>query len=81
MIEATYDTLMDQAASTADTYLMRAIESIDSHLGEGYAKAHPELIGAFMHTANKDFTSAATAVAIQEFSDALCQALLSRGAE
>jgi hypothetical protein len=31
-------------------YLDRAIDAIDSRLGEGYAKAHPELIGWVMQT-------------------------------
>jgi len=75
MINATYETLLDQATATADTYFIRAIAAIDKRLGEGYAKAHPELISAFMVTAGKDFTTAATIVAVQEFSSELCHAL------
>ncbi|MEC6520678.1 hypothetical protein, partial [Escherichia coli] len=30
--------------------LKAAIRTIDRHAGEGYAKAHPELISAFMTT-------------------------------
>ena len=40
--------LMRQAWKTADEYLGYAIECIDTRLGKGYAKAHPELIAAFM---------------------------------
>jgi hypothetical protein len=34
----------------AHDYMMKAISDIDE-LGKGYAKAHPELIGAYMRTA------------------------------
>jgi hypothetical protein len=54
-ITASSDTLVDQAPATAETYLRRAIEDIDNLLGEGYAKAHPELIAAYMQTAALDY--------------------------
>ncbi|ENH2696379.1 hypothetical protein ACGLYK_000498 [Escherichia coli] len=34
-----------------------AISTIDRHAGEGYAKAHPELIRAFMTTAAANFAT------------------------
>ena len=38
------------AVSTTGFYLREAIRLIDEEFGEGYAKAHPELVGAFMQT-------------------------------
>jgi hypothetical protein len=57
-ITADSDTLLRQASATADNYLMNAIEDIDKRLGRGYAKAHPELIGAYMQTAAVDLGTA-----------------------
>lgn len=47
--------LMKQAADTAGSYMARARAAIDESLGEGYAAAHPELVGAFMQAAAADF--------------------------
>lgn len=47
--------LMKQAADTAGSYMARARAAIDESFGEGYAAAHPELIGAFMQAAAADF--------------------------
>ena len=49
--------LMRQAGATADAYLKDGIECIDRRLGEGFAKEHPELLAAFMHTAAMDFAT------------------------
>ena len=35
-------------------YLREGIDSIDDLLGEGYAKAHPELLGAFIQACAAD---------------------------
>jgi hypothetical protein len=50
-ISADWYKLMEDAAGTAKYHLSCAIESIDNKLGEGYAKKHPELIGAFISAA------------------------------
>lgn len=47
--------LMKQAADTAGSYMARARAAIDESFGEGYAAAHPELVGAFMQAAAADF--------------------------
>ena len=39
-----YHEAMDQASSTADLYLWKAIDMIDHQFGEGYAKKNPNLI-------------------------------------
>jgi hypothetical protein len=49
--------LMDQASMTAGTYLSEGVGCIDGMFGEGYAKEHPELVGAFMQAAAMDFAA------------------------
>jgi hypothetical protein len=49
------DTLMRQAHMTAHDYMLHARADIDSIFGDGYAEAHPELVGAYMQTAVRDF--------------------------
>ncbi len=62
--------LMRQASDTAETYLNRAVRIIDEKFGEGYAKAHPELIVGFMSTAAMDFH---TAILHQKFDSLICE--------
>ena len=38
-----------------ENFLVAAIDSVDEKMGEGYAKAHPELLGALVQTATLDF--------------------------
>ena len=64
-------TLMRQAPMTADEYLHSAIDCIGARLGAGYAKAHPELIGAFMQTSAIDFAAGVIARAIETVADAI----------
>ena len=40
----------DPAAIAANEYMRPALRNIDEAFGEGYAKNHPELIGAYMQT-------------------------------
>lgn len=46
--------LMEQAGSTAVTWMRTAVVEIDELFGKGYAKAHPELIVGFMQAAGAD---------------------------
>src|SRR5262249_19844770 len=64
-ITAGNNALRRQAQMTADTYMRQAIEDIDDVLGKGYAKAHPELIAAYMQTAAIDMGGAVIARAIE----------------
>jgi hypothetical protein len=74
-ITADLTTLLRQVSMTADEYMMHAITNIDDRLGQGYAKAHPELIGAFIQAAAIDMGTATIAKcvgsAIEEFSTAI----------
>ena len=53
-ITKSFTDLMNDGVSTANVALKRAVQNIDETLGAGYAKAHPELIIAFMRTATLD---------------------------
>jgi hypothetical protein len=67
-VTAGNETLFRQAPMTAHDYMMKAISDIDELLGKGYAKQHPELIGAYMQTAAIDFGAAIIARAIESLS-------------
>ncbi len=64
--------LMKQAMLTSHSYLSSAIRIIDGELGEGYAKAHPELIAGFMRTAAADFNTCMIRQALDHISNDLC---------
>jgi hypothetical protein len=70
-IEADNNTLLRQAAMTAAEYLDNATASIDQRFGNGFAKAHPELIAAFMQTAAIDCGTAVIARAIETHARAI----------
>jgi hypothetical protein len=78
MITADGKTLMRQASMTAREYLEQAIERIDRMLGEGFAKKHPELIGAFMQAAAVDLGSAIIAKTLQDGLERLADMLSER---
>ncbi|UJY51466.1 hypothetical protein K3392_07675 [Escherichia coli] len=46
-----------KALDMTELSLKVAIKAIDHHTREGYAKAHPELISAFMTTAAANFAT------------------------
>ena len=46
-----------RAIDLTEHWLRVAIKIIDRNSGEGYAKAHPELISAFMTTAAANFAT------------------------
>jgi hypothetical protein len=47
--------MLRQAGMTAETYLIDGVAAIDKFFGKGFAKEHPELIGAFMQAAATDY--------------------------
>lgn len=49
--------LMHQAMLTSQSYLNSAVLFIDEKFGEGYAKAHPELIVGYMGSAAQDYNT------------------------
>jgi|SRR5471032_708528 len=74
-ISASYDTLFQQAKDVAESYFRAAVRNIDAQFGEGYAKAHPELIAALIKAASADMNTATLAVAIQEATEGISDAL------
>lgn len=53
MVEA--ETLSRQGLMSALDLYREAVREIDSMMGEGYAKEHPELIGQILMAANIDY--------------------------
>ncbi len=80
-ITAPWETLMKQAGYTADSYLIAAIDSIDGHLGKGFAEEHPELVIGFMQVAAMDFLTASLGVAAQNILEVLRDAMRSADRE
>lgn len=79
MITANYDTLMRQAPMTVVGYLRTAIAEIDRAFNTtGYAREHPELVGAFLQACSVDMGAAVIAVALQE---AACVGPIEEGLE
>jgi hypothetical protein len=62
---------MRQAPMTAQTYLTEAIQIIDDKFGEGYAKSHPAIVGAFIQTCAADYAACFTADHLEEIANAL----------
>jgi hypothetical protein len=46
---------------TTECYFTKAITRIDGEFGEGYAKNHPELLGAYIQASASDLNSATLA--------------------
>ncbi len=68
-ITASWDTLQDQAISTATDWMRKAKEEIDAEFGQGYSKLHPELVVSLVRAASLDFTTSASIVVIQKIRD------------
>ena len=56
-ITGSFDTLLNQASMTADAYMSSAVREIDATFGNGFAKANPVLVAAFMQAAASDFAA------------------------
>ena len=69
-----YRVLFEGGFSIADECLARAIRSIDLRLGQGYAKAHPELVATYMQIAAQEFNTSSS----QKRQRELVQATLSQ---
>jgi len=76
---ATLDTLMKQGTQTASFYMDAACESIDFKFGKGFAKAHPELLAAFMQTAALDFMATTQHQQLESIADTLKEMEINRG--
>ena len=70
-VEAGNSTLLRQAPMTAHTYMACAVHDIDEMFGKGYAKAHPELVAAYMQTSAIEMTGGAIARALDNLPERL----------
>lgn len=76
-MESEYDRWMRQAPSTVKLYLVEAIEIIDSKLGKGYAKQHPELVAAFITSCSIDYGTTIIHASIESVATSLDAVALS----
>ncbi len=74
-IEADYLTLMRQAPETVHEYFHKAIKSIDDVFGNGYAKAHPELVAAFFQASCSEFGNSVLCQTLQDHIGEITMAL------
>ena len=65
-ITASYETLMNQAPSTVELYMLEGANIIEKQFGQGYAFKHPELLSAFIIACSNDFATACITKAIQQ---------------
>jgi hypothetical protein len=70
-----FTTMLRQAGMTAETYLIDGVAAIDKFFGKGFAKEHPELIGAFMQSAATECAGRTIAQQIRAGLDELGAAL------
>jgi hypothetical protein len=70
-ITAGWNKLMDDGADAAHYYMLDAIEKIENKFGKGYAKEHPELVGAYMNTASRETHGSVIAKSILELRDSI----------
>lgn len=66
------ENLSKQGLMSAADNMRRAVEDIDGTFGKGYAKAHPELVGALVMAAAIDYSGTALHNAMNGITDALC---------
>jgi hypothetical protein len=69
-IMASAAALIREAPMTTNEYLSEAIKEIDNTFGEGYAKANPELVGAYISTCAIDVAAASITSALQDIAEA-----------
>jgi len=69
-----YRILFEGGFAIADECLARAIRSIDLRFGQGYAKAHPELVATYMQIAAQEYNTSSS----QKRQRELVQGALSR---
>lgn len=60
---------MRQASMTAHDYMLEAVNDIDKIFGKGYAKEHPELVGAFIQTCAIDYLATRLESQLESLSD------------
>lgn len=74
-ITADFDQLMEQAPETVELYMFAAVAKIDKVFGAGYAKQHPELVGAFIQAAAIDYKASSDGKVIGEALNDIAESL------
>lgn len=74
-ITADSSTLYEQAAVTPRRYLYAATEAIDQAFGEGYARKHPELVGAYINACAQDMLTSVIGAILQQNGSAQVDAI------
>ncbi len=59
-LSESYRILFEGGFAIADECLARAIRSIDLRFGQGYAKAHPELVATYMGIAAQEYNTSSS---------------------
>ena len=71
-ITADAETLMRQAPMTVADYLQAAIKDIDHQFNTtGYAKAHPELVGAYLQASALDYLAGSVTAGLQQLAESV----------
>ena len=60
---------LDQAGGTIMQYMHQAIHEIDKEFGGGYAKGHPELLGAMIKAQAIDFNTTMLCAVLQDIDE------------
>ena len=61
--------LSDDAYSEVCRYFLQAVKDIDKKFGEGYAKANPTLVAAFMQASADMFNGSTVGVCLQQIAE------------
>ena len=67
-ITADFETMLEQAPTAANAYMVEGKDKIDTSFGKGYAKKNPTLLAAFMLASAIDCASVTIA---QQITDAI----------
>jgi hypothetical protein len=71
MITADDTELMHQAPMAVNTYLIKAVKSIDGQFGTGFSRKHPELVAAFLRASAMEFQTSVIARSLETVAEAL----------
>ncbi len=77
--ECSAEHLWRQTEPTVEGYLARAVSMVDAQFGEGFAKAHPQLVGQIVSAMASDFHTSLTCKTLEQTGFAVSNALGSIG--
>lgn len=71
IITSDTDLFLKDSPAAAKSLMTDAVEDIDKKFGKGYAKEHPELVGAYMQTGMINFATATICKRLETLTEAL----------